>query len=369
MPFLSTEELAALHVEDLIFHVVGKTADDLVLMDEVAEGGSEVEHQAWFLERLRSTNGGNLFDFVSPSPVRDALATVQQDPGTFLAQSQFLARAFQATHTGATSKGVLLVLRLSCRGQPLYALMKYDHEEVLSYLTAQAGGRNRAEMRRVLNTFVQKADAIQKSCIVRLTAIGGEMCVRDRSRRRDISDYFRSFLAVTRRHSEAGLTQQLVRVTKAAVARSLPELPPDVAMNVNQRIYDAIQRTSGFDPDDPDVFLTAVVGPLPEGSNLPATFARELQRERIDQEAFDFDRSSVPRPTRRRITTAEGIRVHFDTQDENLIETVERGGRTIITIDTARITERDDEPEAPSRTGDRAVPSRRASAERDPGAR
>lgn len=358
MPFLTAEELAALHVEDLIFHVVGRSEGDLVLMDEVAEGGADVAHQIWFLERLRATNGGNVFDFISPSSVRDVLANVERDPRAFVEQSQALARAFQNTHTGATSKGVLLVMRLSCMGRTLHALMKYDHEEVLSYLTASAGGRTRAEMRRVLNTFVEKAESIQKSCIIRLTGTGGEMCVRDRSRRQDISDYFRSFLAVRRRHNPVSLTQKLVAATKAAFMSVAGDFPPDVAANVNQRIYEAVQQTQGFEPEYPTTFLTAVVGPVPADSRLPAAFLRELRKERIDGEAFDFARDAIRRPTRRRITTQEGIQVRYNAEDERLIETEQRGGRTFITISTAGVTGRDDEPDAARGRSGGLVPTR-----------
>lgn len=369
MPFLTPEELAALHVEDLIFHVVGKTEADLVLMDEVAEGGADVAHRNWFLERLRATNGGNVFDFISPSAVRDALLAIEQDPRTFSAQSQLLAQAFQNTHTGATSKGVLLVMRLSCMGRTLHAMMKYDHEEALSFLTAKSGKRTRAEMQRIFNTFVEKAEAIQKSCIIRLNETGGEMCVRDRSRRRDISDYFRSFLAVRRRHDGAALTQKVVNAAKAAVTSVADELPPGVRENVVQRIYEAVQQTKGFDPEDPIPFLTAIVGPLPEDSPLPRAFSRELRKERIEEEAFDFVKGAIRRPTRRRITTHEGIQIKYSTEDEGLIETREHGGRTIITINTARITERDDDPDQPRERGDRFSATRRQPPERDPGPR
>lgn len=145
---------------------------------------------------------------------------------------------------------MLLVLRLSPNGQALHAIMKYDHEEVLTYATDVAGGRSRAKVSRVLNTFVEKADSIQKSCLIRLAGAGGEVCVRDRSRRGDISEYFRSFLAVRRRHTPADLTQRLVAATRSALGKVADELPSVVRGNANQRIYEAIQRTDGFDPDD-----------------------------------------------------------------------------------------------------------------------
>jgi len=351
MPFLSEEELAALHVEDLIFHVVGNTEADLRLMDEVAATDDDVAHLTFFLQRLRATNGGNLFDFISPSAVRNALAAIQASPATFVDQSKELARAFQNTHTRSTVKGVFLVMRLSCNGQALHAMMKYDHEDVLTYATEAAEGRSRAKVSRVLNTFVEKGESIQKSCIIRLTDGGGEVCVRDRSNRKDISEYFRSFLAVTRRHTPAGLTQKVVAAARAALGKVADELPPVVKANISQRIYEAVQGTNGFDPDDAVPFLTAIVGAIPEGSSLPKAFAKELARERIDQEAFDFDKEAVRRPPRRRIVTAENIRISYNAADQRLIREYSRDGRSIIEINSAQVTERDDEPETstPSR--------------------
>ena len=367
MPFLSDEEMAALHVEDLIFHVVGKADTDLVLMDEVAPSGADVQHLAWFLGRLRSTNDGNIFDFISPSAVRNALVTIRDDPGAFVAQSRELARAFQNTHHGGTSKGLLLVLRLSCHGQPLYALMKYDHEESLSYLTDVAGGKRMAKVNRIPNTLVQNAEAIQKAAIIRLTNDGGEMCVRDRNARKGISDYFRTFLAVRRRFTDDVLTEKLAGAVKSAVRKVIDEFPPDVAGNLNQRIYDAIQRTQGFTPEDPLPFLTAIVGPIPEGSKLPQAFARELARAGTDQEAFDFDKSAVRKPLKRSITTQEGIRVIYDEADKDLIYEEERDGRTFITINSARITERDDEPNTALGPRGRTGTAVRPVAQRDQG--
>lgn len=345
MPFLTPEEMQALHVEDLIFHVVGKDESEMVLMDEVIATGTEVEHIPWFLERLRSTNGGNVFDFVQPSLVLNALTAIQSDPRTFVAQSRELATAFQGMHTGATARGVFLLLRLSAKGQPLHALIKYDHEEVLSYLTAEAGGKRSAQMSRMLNTFVKDPTALQKSCMIRLTTEGGEMAVLDRSQRRDISQYFRGFLGVRRRHTQESLTRRVVEAAKAAVTRHLGELGPEVAVNINQRIYEAVQATQGFNPEDSVPFLTAVVGPVPEGRKLPHSFKRELEKARVDHEAFDFDKLAVQRPRRRRILTQEGISISYNAQDADLIGQEERDGRTVITINSARVTEHDDEPE------------------------
>lgn len=365
MPFLTPDELASLHVEDLIFHVVGSEDSDLVLMDEVVATGAEVEHVPWFLDRLRSANGGNVFDFVKPSLVLNALSSVQATPSTFVAQSRELATAFQTAHTGATVKGVLLLLRLSSMGKPLHALLKYDHEEVLHYLTAEAQGRRRATLSRVLNTLVKDPSAIQKACIVRLTPEGGEMAVRDRSNRRDISHYFRAFLGVKRRHTPESLTRKVVEAAKSAVGKHLQEFGPDVARNLNQRLYDAVQATQGFDPEDTIPFLTAAVGPLPDGSKLPQSFRKELEKARVDEEAFEFDKAAVTRPRRRLMVTQEGIRISYLAQDANLIKQEEREGRTVITINSARVTEHDDEPERRGAPREQPPGNVRAASERN----
>lgn len=365
MPFLAPEEMAALHVEDLIFHVVGKTQADLILMDEIMAADATVGLQKWFLDRLRTANGGNVFDFTKPSLVRDSLAAIQANPSCFVAESRSLAQGFQNQHTGATAKGVFLVMRLSCQGNMLHALMKYDHEETLSYLTDLEGGKRRAEVKRILNTFTEKTESVQKCCIVRLTPDGGEICVRDRSNKKNISDYFRAFLGVKRRHDARSLTTKLTEVTKAAVRRVMDDLSPEVARNLNQRIFDAIQTTAGFDPEDPLPFLIAVVGPLPDNSKLQKVFLRELEKENVDQEAFEFDKAAVRRPRRRRITTQEGISVVYDSADASLISTERRGDRDVITINSAKITEHDDEPDPAKRLRVRASSANSDSAQRD----
>lgn len=63
MGLLDDNALAAMHLERMIFHVVGPEEEDIVLMDEIDVTGLE----SFFLQRVRETNVGNRFEFIGPN--------------------------------------------------------------------------------------------------------------------------------------------------------------------------------------------------------------------------------------------------------------------------------------------------------------
>ena len=104
---------------------------------------------------------------------------------------------------------------------------------------------------------------------------------------------------------------------------------------------------------------------MPDGSKLPQSFRRELKKPRIDEEAFNFDKAAVQRPRRRPMVTQEDIRISYRAQDASLIEEEQRDGRTFITINSARVIVRDDEPKGRSTAGERPTGAVRPAAERN----
>ena len=323
MAFLSAEQLAALQIERMIFHVVGPDEAKFVLLEEIEPG----PHMAFFLDRVRSTHTGLLFDFTPASPLLKSLQTVHMDLNTFAQQSKDLAKLFQVGHGRNTSPGVFMLFVLKHGDDRLFALLKYDHETVLSYtIEATAQGQQRALIAALQDTFVKSPEALQKSAIARLTPDGGELCVRDRSDPSKITQYFQQFLGATRRFQAPQLTLKLVAIAKKVARQNEKSLGPDVLRNLNQRIYDAIQNNQSYGPDSHDLFLASVYGPLPEDSKVRVDFNIELKRERIEGESFDFDKPSMPRPVKKQIVTQEGIQVIWDREYDANIKQVNRPG-------------------------------------------
>jgi hypothetical protein len=318
MAFLNPDQLKGLAIDRMIFHVVGPEEDQLVLLEELEPGA----HTDFFLDRIRTTNSGLKFEFLEASPLLASLKTIYSDASTFAHQTQELAKLFHAGHGRSASRGVFMVFALSSGMDKLFALIKYDHETVLSYKVEETESGRRAAIAALQDTFVKSPEALQKSALIRLDVTGGELCIRDRSEPSKISQYFRAFVGARRCFDTATLTSKL-----AAVAKK-------VALANDQLLGPTVNK---------EPFLVAVYGVLPEDSKVRNDFDRELKRERIESEVFDFEKAVVPRPAKKHLVTAEGIEIIWDRQYEaNISREPIAGGKTRITIETGGVRVEDD---------------------------
>ncbi|MGA9581655.1 MAG: nucleoid-associated protein [Allosphingosinicella sp.] len=346
MTLIAPEQLDDITIERMIFHVVGPEGTPLVLLEEIEPG----EHAAFFVDRLRSAANGVMFDFVAASPVLASLRRIEEQPNRFASETKDLATLFNEMHTGAASVGVFLVFALRVGEERLYAMVKYDHEEVLSYTIQEEDDVRRALIAALESTFVRSPDALQKAAIIRLTGAGGELSVRDRVAPSKITRYFQSFLGARRRFQSDQLTSTLSDITKKTARRHADELGANIMGQLNRRVYEAVQAQPGFDPANREPFLAAVFGPLPEESPVRRTFDKELRNNRIESEVFDFDKDAVPRPRRKHLVTNEGIEVIYDRQyDDRITREPSAGGGERIVIETGGVRVEDDYAEPRSR--------------------
>lgn len=346
MAFLQPEQLERLTIEKMVFHVVGPEDDDLILLEEIDPG----PFSDFFLDRLKSSNNGIMFDFIPGSPVLTSFLQVENAPELFVDESKKLASLFKAQHGHNTSKGVLLMFLLSAAEERFYALIKYDHQTVLSYKIEDRANAHFALLQQLKDTFVKSPEALQKSAIARLVDGSGELCVKDRVSPKDVTQYFKAFLGAQRRYTPGSLTAKFAEITLKVARENSQELSADSRKNVRQRLYDTLQTQAGFEPESADSYLTSVFGPLPEHSRIKQAFERKLRSSHLDGEAFEFDRNAMKRPAKRRIVTKEGIQVILDREYNDSV-TVEdlAGGRARITITTAGVEEDDDFAERNSR--------------------
>jgi len=338
MPFLTAAELESLAIERMIFHVVGTGAAHPTLLDEVVPGA----FAEFFVERLRSTANGMAYDFLQASGVLASLRRTVAAPASFIAESKSLAETFHEAHLKSSIPGAFVVFALTTSTGPLHAFVKFDHEEVLSYEIKSFKGVNKVNMTKLMDTFVKSPEALQKSALIRLNAGGGELTVKDRSGKRNASKYFETFLGAKRRHDATDLTKQLFEIAKTVVRENRDEFPEEFRRTAVSRIYDAIQNMDGYDPVTHD-FLNAVFGPVAaaDDSKVRRDFQRLMKSARIEDEPFDFDRAAIQRPSRRRLTTVEGIVVTYDDVAAQYVRQEHAGGRTQIIIDTGGVTEDD----------------------------
>lgn len=342
MSFLTEEEVDLLTINRMIFHVVGKNLEIPVLLNEI----TPPQHTDFFLGRIKTSLKGNLFNFLPRSNTERILRIIRSeadnDPNCFSEQSKMLASDFQSHHKGNTSQGVFFVFELLNKHEKLYALIKYDNEDVVRYVLQQnIDVAHVPRLERFHESFIKKAESMQKIALVKLNGDdieGGIIAVLDRSKRSNISEYFEGFLQVRRIHTEKTLTEKLVEVLKKVFKENKHILPEHIARTGVNRIYESIhQGEFEFDTNNPTVPLTAIFGQLDEASNIVKSFTRESRNMGILGESFTVKPEFVQKPKRRRIETTENVVILFD-DDNAPIRTDLHDGRIEIKIITARIT-------------------------------
>lgn len=340
MSFLTDDEVANLTINRMIFHVVGKELATPILLNEIRP----IEHSDFFIGRIKSSLKGNHFTFLDHSNTERILRIISDhaddDPECFSEQSKLLAADFQAHHKGNTSRGVFFVFELHNDNEKLYALIKYDNEDVVRYLLDEA--ENVAQvprLERFNESFVKKAEAMQKVALVKLQGQnGGEIVVLDRSKRSHISEYFEGFLQVKRTHNEQSLNEKLVEVLKRVFKENKGILPPNIAKCGVYRIFECLsQREFEFNTAEPNQALTSIFGQLDQNSPVIKSFVRESRSAGILGEAFNVKPEFIQKPKRRKIETTENVVIIFD-EDNAPERTPMPDGRTEIKIITARIT-------------------------------
>lgn len=337
MSLLTDDEIGALSIRRMIFHVVGKSLEEPILLHEI----DPPEHADFFLDRVKSGLRGNLFEFRQESKTELFLRSITDDTGSFTTQTQELAKDFQRLHSsGAMSTGVFFVFELNIgNGNTIYALIKYDNEDVVRYVLNDT---DVPQLERFRESFVRKAEAMQKIALVRLDENqGGKIVVRDRSKPVHISGYFEGFLQVRRVNSPAEMSGKVVDAFKDTFKDHKSLLPTDIQRGGVNRIYE-VMRQGGhcFDPENPEPLITAIFGQVDENSPLRKTLARKLKERGIAEETFEIDPERVQKPKRCRMKTAEGTQIIYD-EDHKPFNRPLDDGRIEIVIVTTQIIEDD----------------------------
>lgn len=320
MAFFEDEELAALEIERMVFHLVAPQEDAFVRLEEMDPG----KFAPFFLERIQSVNNGRPYLFSDASATRERLARISADMECFQVESEKLAEDFQRKHGGSTAAGAFLVFVLKSGNGRAFALLKYDDEQVLAYEVEEGEhGRKRVSLDALERTFVQNRDALQKSALIRLTEDGGELIVLDRRNQQNIARYFEAFLDAIRVHDDAELTEKLVQVTRDVLRKNKDMVPPEIYRELTRRTYEAAKAGGIVDADNQKAFLDAVMGaPLAEDHPLIPKFRSALRKARIDGAPVTLNPVKVRPPKVKRYETYSGIQVRVP-QDVEAMVTIE----------------------------------------------
>ncbi|MFW5813686.1 MAG: nucleoid-associated protein [Fibrobacterota bacterium] len=328
---LSVDQMASLRITRFIFHVVHHGEPEPLFFDELEMG----EFEEFFLERVKGILKGTAYEFNPSAQVWSHLDAIINEPVEFVDRSRQLAVNLHAhgLDDKRIKKGVMILAELKTLGKELFAIIKYEHDQVLRY----RNDGKQVVLEHVTDTFTRTPDAMQKAALIDMSGESPVVMVVDRHVKDGISGFFQGFLNVRRKKSQKELTDSLWDVVKSTSKEHLEELPPDFAHEVKQRTGEFLQNRENFDDDQ---FFEEVFGPYANDS-VRNTYKSCLQKADIENEQFYLDKESASVPKKRKIKTAEGVTVYFNERSASTVQISygQDGEKDVIIIESSRIRE------------------------------
>lgn len=340
MGFLSDEERQNLRIGAMILHVVGEAEFAL-------EPARPVEHELFFVERIRNTDVASVYEFKEVSASRETIEQMAGGEISFENGAQALSREFSRLHGSSSSEGAFFIfeLRTDDPQARLYSLIKYDYREAIEQDENAAG---RPSLRRIIHALIDDKKAIQKSALVRVLDGRAEMgvAVHDRAKPAlDIADYFATFLDVERNRSDDDLNRAVVEVLRKTFQESKEILPSN---DVARALHEAKGVLRDREEIDEDAVVSAVVAAAghPDDEETKALLrrrtTRKLRSQKLEGLVFRPDRSVLRKPPLRKLRTTEGVTVTYPDGAEAITvhrqRHADRQGE-VITITTDQVVE------------------------------
>lgn len=313
-------------IENFIFHVVHHGADEPILMEDTPITGFET----FFKLRIAEILEGNRFNFLDGSSFLDSLRMIEDEPEQFLAISKHLAESFHSHQSGSIKPGVMILLKADIDGKKKYILIKYDHEEVITYRTVN----RQAILEEISNTFSKSKQALQKSAVVDLGDNVVSAVVIDKSDRSNVTNFFKGFLGIKRFYEKEKLTQKVNNCFLDTIKDHRASLPAEFTSQASLIFYDHVQRADAFRQDETvkELFGTYYT------DEIGRTFNRKLRAADILGEEFEFDKR-IKKPRKKKFRTQEGVVIQYDTIAEGTVEIKAEGDETKIIITTKKLIE------------------------------
>jgi hypothetical protein len=313
-------------IDDFIFHVVHHGEDTPGLMDSTPITGFET----FFKSRIKEVLEGNRFNFIENSTFLDAIKSIDQDESTFVEVSKSLARSFHQHRDGRIKPGVMILIKADIDGVKKYILIKYDHEEVITYTTVNGA----AILAEISNTFSKNRDALQKSAVIDLNDRTITAAIIDKSDRGNITDFFKGFLGIKRFYDKETLTQKVNNCFLDTIKEHRASLPKEFTSQASSVFYDYVQSMDTFRQDETvkELFGTHYT------DEIGRTFNRKLKQSDIHGEEFNFDKR-ITKPKKRKFRTQEGVTIQYDTVAEGTVQIKENESETQIIITTKKLIE------------------------------
>lgn len=362
MALLTEAQKDALAIERMIFHAVNSDHELPTFFAEV----SPPQCADFFLERIKDTLKGSSYIFAAGAGTPRLIQTVLDAPptsrNTFVTVSRDLVTRFKQK-VGSDRRmapGVLMFFLLEALGEKLCAIIKYEHQQVVSYSHKKdATGRTIfdrhgnpvVDLEALVDTFTQDRKAMQKSAVIRLDQRSddapptGRVIVVDHSskRYRDATRHFEEFLDIKREMAPEDMALRLENAAIESIRDHKDEVPREIARAPARHVRLAMARMDGFDHEQLEQFLGAIVQGLPAEAKIIRKFKAKIESCGLATEAFSFEGIQRPPPEYRRIVTTEGVAILYSREVEHKVEICNNpGGGVVVTVRATALEQNDE---------------------------
>lgn len=335
---LINEADGALHIRNMILHVVGSNTE-FIPSDQRA-----VEHEDFFITRIRDTYADSVYSFDPSSSVKSRLERIVAGAESFENGTRELSRLFSLSHVGSSRPGALFIFELGCDNPDVkfFSFIKYDFHQVIE----QADGENGSILRMIVNALIADKKAIQKSALIKIECgiTQLEISATDRTKRPpELADYFVSFLDVVRVLSDEDLNNKLMEVLKATLTACKDDLPHSVPIAL-RNAKDILRNAISINEDSIIGAVLSVAGdPTDEKirSSIESCTRRKIKSAKLEGLDFRPDPLILARAPVRKIRTTEGVEIRYPDHANggSVVRIAGADGAETITIQTARIVE------------------------------
>jgi len=339
-------------IADFIFHIIdveNQTENDgVVYLDDIALNERQ---KVFFLDRIKDATSGTQYVFATPQVSLKRRIADLENPElglTFNNFSRLVTEDFANKHSGNMSSGIFVVCKvhyqLSENGEQgkFIFLVKMDKQSSFKYSFIERDGRRIAQIEENDNSLGERKDTIQKSALIDISnQYQWHALAYDRTKKPDLSEYFRDFLGVNARQTNTLLTRKTHHAVKVW-AKSLPiECFPDGedANTLSGRSLNYLCDNAAFDTD---AFIDTVVRDVDENRKRAVcqSLRNALVAEGIAGQTFSPQPRAISRKDRKQVyLTEEGVTIFYEGPSDaaNIVVNKSDDGSATITIKTNRL--------------------------------
>ncbi|MFQ2122404.1 nucleoid-associated protein [Aeromonas hydrophila] len=349
---ISEDKKNSFRITDFIFHIIDvenqHENDGVVYLDEIILNERQ---EQFFLDRIRDATSGTQYLFTSSLvPLKSQIDNLESTEHTltFNEFSQNVTANFATHHSGNMSSGIFVVCKVEYNlsenelGKFIF-LVKMDKQSSFKYSFIERDGRRIARIDENENSLGERKDTIQKSALIDVSnQFAWHLLAYDRTKKPDLSDYFKEFLSVNPRLTDTVLTQ-LTHRTVRRWAKTLPlEFLADGedANTLAGRSLNYLNDNVEFDTDR---FIENVIrDDDPARRQRAASSLRNtLVEAGIAGQSFAIKPRAITFKDRKQVyLTEEGVTIYYEGPADaaNIVVNSLENGSATITIRTNKLT-------------------------------